>query len=315
MTVSRAMRNPDSVSPAVLKSVQRAIDKSGYVPNRVAGNLSSNRTSVVALIIPSLRNALYAEMIKGISDVLSRSNLHLMISDSGLDLQEEEKLVAEYVAQRVCGIILHNTKHTQRTVDMLRKSATACVETGNLTSTPIDMVVSYSNHAAGKAMAEHLLGLGYRRFAFASLPVARSERLRQRRNGFLAGLRKAGIEIDPALLLEVDAGLNSGAQALADVLARAPRTQAVFFAGDVLAAGAIFECQRRGLDVPKRIAIAASDDNDLMQNMVPPITTVAFPRYEIGVRSAEMIVARGAGEAVDATRVDLGFSVIQRGST
>jgi LacI family gluconate utilization system Gnt-I transcriptional repressor len=315
MTVSRAMRNPDSVSPAVLKSVQRAIEKSGYVPNRVAGNLSSNRTSVVALIIPSLRNALYAETIKGISDVLSRNNLHLMISDSGLDLQEEEKLVAEYVAQRVCGIILHNTKHTQRTVDMLRKSATACVETGNLTSTPIDMVVSYSNHAAGKAMAEHLLGLGYRRFAFASLPVASSERLRQRRNGFLAGLRKAGIELDPALLLEVDAGLNSGAQALAEVLTRAPRTQAVFFAGDVLAAGAIFECQRRGLDVPKRIAIAASDDNDLMQNMVPPITTVAFPRYEIGVHSAEMIVARSAGEVVATPRVDLGFSVIQRGST
>jgi LacI family gluconate utilization system Gnt-I transcriptional repressor len=315
MTVSRAMRNPDSVSPAVLKSVQRAIAKSGYVPNRVAGNLSSNRTSVVALIIPSLRNALYAETIKGISDVLSRNNLHLMISDSGLDLQEEEKLVAEYVAQRVCGVILHNTKHTPRTIDMLRKSATACVETGNLTSTPIDMVVSYSNHAAGKAMAEHLLGLGYRRFAFASLPVASSERLRQRRNGFLAGLRRAGIEIDPALLLEVDPGLESGAQALADVIARAPRTQAVFFAGDVLAAGAIFECQRRGLEVPKRIAIAASDDNDLMQNMVPPITTVAFPRYEIGVRSAEMIVARGADEPVGAPRVDLGFSVIQRGST
>jgi LacI family transcriptional regulator, gluconate utilization system Gnt-I transcriptional repressor len=83
----------------------------------------------------------------------------------------------------------------------------------------------------------------------------------------------------------------------------------------VLAAGALFECQRRGLDVPGRIAIAASDDNDLMQNIVPPLTTVAFPRYEIGVRSAEAIVARVKGRDVPATSVDLGFTVIQRGST
>lgn len=315
MTVSRAMRSPDSVSPHVLANVQSAITRSGYVPNRIAASLSSNRTAVVALIVPSLRNALYAEMIKGISDVLTRNNLHLMISDSGFDLAEEETLVSEYVAQRVCGIVLHNTKHTQRTVDMLRASATACVETGNLVTNPIDMVVSYSNYAAGKAMAEHLLLLGYRTFAFASLGVATSDRLRQRRNGFLAGLRKAGISIDPALILEVDAGLESGARALGRIVDTNPTVDAVFFAGDVLAAGAIFECHRRGLDVPSRIAIAGSDDNDLMQNIVPPLTTVAFPRYEIGVRSAEAIVARTRGLGAGLSTVDLGFMVIQRGST
>jgi LacI family gluconate utilization system Gnt-I transcriptional repressor len=315
MTVSRAMRNPESVSPTIRESVRRAIEKSGYVPNRIAGSLSSNRTSAVALILPSLRNALYSEMIQGISDVLLPNGLHLMISDSGLDLEEEEKLVAEYVAQRVRGIILHNTRHTPRTISILRNSAIPCVETGNLTTTPIDMVVSYSNYAAGKAMAEHLLSLGYRRLAFASLPVTRSERLRQRRNGFLAALRKAGVSIDAELVLETGAGLQSGARALSEILERAPDTEAVFFAGDVLAAGALFECQRRGLKVPSRIAIAASDDNDLMQHMVPPLTTVAFPRYEIGTRSAEMIVARSRGDAVESSRVDMGFAVIRRGST
>lgn len=315
MTVSRAMRAPERVSPHILALVQSAITQSGYVPNRIAGSLSSNRTAVVALIVPSLRNALYAEMIKGISDVLMRNNLHLMISDSGFDLAEEETLVSEYVAQRVCGIVLHNTKHTPRTVEMLRGSATACVETGTLVTNPIDMVVSYSNHAAGKAMAAHLLALGYRRFAFASLPVAMNDRLRQRRNGFLAGLRKAGLAIPPSLILEVEAGLESGSRALGRIVDIDPRVDAVFFAGDVLAAGAIFECQRRGLAVPSRIAVAASDDNDLMRNMVPPLTTVAFPRYEIGVRSAQVIVARTKGEDVSARSMDMGFTVIQRGST
>jgi LacI family transcriptional regulator, gluconate utilization system Gnt-I transcriptional repressor len=315
MTVSRAMRAPERVSPHVLALVQSAITQSGYVPNRIAGSLSSNRTAVVALIVPSLRNALYAEMIKGISDVLMRNNLHLMISDSGFDLEEEEQLVSEYVAQRVCGIVLHSTKHTQRTVDVLRASTTACVETGTLVTQPIDMVVSYSNFAAGKAMAAHLLSQGYRRFAFASLAVATSERLRQRRNGFLAGLRQAGFGIDASLIQEVEPGLESGSRALARIVETNPHVDAVFFAGDVLAAGALFECQRRGLAVPSRIAVAASDDNDLMQNMVPPLTTVAFPRYAIGVRSAELIVARTRGEDVPVKRVDMGFTVIQRGST
>ena len=315
MTVSRAMRAPGTVSPQVLENVRAAIASSGYVPNRVAGNLSSNRSTVVALVLPSLRNTLYVETIKGISEVLTRNGLHLMISDSGFDLEEEEKLVAEYLAMRVCGVILHNTTHTPRTIAMLRNSGVPCVETGNLCADPIDMVVSYSNHAAGKAMAQHLLDRGYRRFAFASLAVAENERLAQRRSGFLSVLRRAGAGIAPGLVLEVAPGLDSGARALAHILDKAPTVEAVFFSGDVLAAGALFECQRRGIAVPERIAVAASDDNELMQSMVPPITTVAFPRHEIGVRSANMIVARTKGVVLPISIVDVGFDVISRGST
>lgn len=315
MTVSRAMRAPESVSPQVLESVRAAIATSGYVPNRIAGNLSSNRSTLVALLVPSLRNALYVETIRGISEVLTRNGLHLMISDSGASPEEEEQLVAEYIALRVCGIILHNTQHTPRTISMLRSSGIPCVETGNLSTDPIDMVVSYSNHAAGKAMAEHLLQRGYRHFAFASLAVAGNDRLAQRRTGFLSQLKRAGAGVAPSLVLEVEPGLETGSRALTHILAHAPPVQAVFFAGDVLAAGAIFECQRRGIAIPARIAIAASDDNELMQNTVPPITTVAFPRYDIGVRSASMIVARTKGVMFPSPIVDVGFQVIPRGST
>jgi len=315
MTVSRAMRAPDSVSAQVLERVREAITSSGYVPNRIAGNLSSNRSTLVALVVPSLRNALYAETIKGISEVLTRNGLHLMISDSEQSADEEEQLVAEYIALRVCGVILHNTRHTARTIAMLRDSGIPCVETGNLTPDPIDMVVSYSNHEAGKAMADHLLELGYKRFAFASLSVTGNERLSQRRAGFLSQLKRAGAAIAPDLVLEVGPGLKSGAQALTQITETAPLVEAIFFSGDVLAAGAIFECQRRGIAVPGRIAIAASDDNELMQNMVPPITTVAFPRYEIGVRSATMIVARTKGVVLPTPIVDIGFKIIPRGTT
>lgn len=316
MTVSRAMRAPGRVSPETQERVRLAIEKSGYVPNRVAGSLSSNRTTLVALVVPSLRNALYAEMIQGISDVLRRHDFQLMISDCGYSLEQEEKLIAAYVAQRVCGLILHNTRHTPRAVQILKNNRSiTCIETGNLVSDPIDIAVSYSNYAAGVAMAGHLAGLGYRNMGFASLPVRNNDRLRERRRGFITRLRKLGLPVAPSLILEVEPGLESGAQALGQIVDTDPSVDAVFFAGDVLAAGAVFECQRRGLAVPGRIAVAASDDNDLMQHTIPPLTTVRFPRYEIGVRSAEAIIARNMDMYAGSRTVDLGFEVIQRGST
>lgn len=131
----------------------------------------------------------------------------------------------------------------------------------------------------------------------------------------MAGLRDVGITIDRSRVLEVAEGLESGARGLARIVDSDPAVQAVFFAGDVLAAGAVFECQRRGLHVPGRIAVAASDDNDLMQQMNPQLTTVRFPRYRIGVRSAELIVSRLAGKVIEPVRENLGFEVIRRGST
>lgn len=315
MTVSRVLSSPHLVAPETMLRVQAVVESVGYVPNRVAGSLSSNRSSVVAMIVPSLRNALYAETMQGISDVLGRHQFQLMISDSGYSLEQEEKLIRAYVAQRVCGIVLHNTTHTPQALQIIRNSGIPCVETGNLSVEPVDMAVSYSNFAAGKAIAEHLVGLGYRHIGFATLPIAHSDRLRERRRGFMAGLRAHGLGVDPRLSLEVEAGLESGGRAMAHMLELKLPLDAVFFAGDVLAAGALFECLRRGIAVPRQLAVAASDDNELMQNIIPSLTTVRFPRYQIGVRSAEMILERAQGRQPDALKVDLGFEVIRRGST
>jgi len=315
MTVSRALRDPSAVSEAVLERIRAVIDELGYVPNRVAGSLSSNRTTQVALVVPSLRTAIHAEMIQGISDALRQHHFQLMISDCGNSMELEEAQIRSYVAQRVCGIILHNTKHSEAALRILAGAGIACVETGDLSRTPVDSVVSYSNSAAGAAMAAHFVQAGYTRIAFASLPVKNRERIRALRRGFVAGLRKAGISIPPALLLEVEPGMHSGARALSAILEIAPRTQAVFFSGDVLAAGAVFECQRRGISIPSQMAIANSDDSELIQNMVPGVTAIQYPRYDIGVRAARIVIEHARGSQTEPVVQDVGFSVVRRGST
>jgi len=315
MTVSRALKNPSSVSEAVLQRIQAVIDKIGYVPNRVAGSLSSNRTTHVALVVPSLRTAIHAEMIQGISDILRQHGFQLMISDCGNSLELEEAQIRAYVAQRVCGLILHNTRHSEAALRILANAGIPCVETGDLNKSPIDSVVSYSNHAAGAAMAAHFIAAGYKRMAFVSLHVKNRDRIGALRKGFVAALRRAGLPIAPELLLEVGAGMESGAKALSLILETAPATQAIFFAGDVLAAGAVFECQRRGIRIPSQIAIANSDDSELLQNTVPKVTSIHYPRYDIGVRAAQIVVDRAREAGGQPVVQDIGFTVLRRAST
>ena len=315
MTVSRALRAPALVSDEMRRKVDAAVRRFGYLPNRIAGSLSSKRSNVVGLVVPSLRNSLYAAMIQAVSDVLRQNGLHLMIADSGHRLESEETLVAALLAQRVCGLILHNTTHTKHLRALVARTDVPVVETGNLPADPLDMAVSYSNFEAARAMTAHLVRLGYRKIGFVTLPVHDNDRSRERRRGYFAALRELGLPADAGLVLEAPGGFSEGAAALLRLLQSHPDTDAGFFAGDVLAVGALFECQRRGWAVPQRIAIASFDDLDLLRHAVPAVTTLHIPRQDIGRRSAELLVNRLHGARPERVRIDVGFEIVQREST
>ena len=314
MTVSRALRQPDKVSEVTRKAVLKAVQKIGYMPNGIAANLASRRSSVVGQIVPSIQNSLYADTVKGTADVLRTAGLHLVLADSGYSLEEEEALVGALLAQRVSGLILHNTDHTPQALQMIRRANVPVIETGDVPREPIDMVVSYSNAEAAKAMTVHLASRGYGSIGFVSLDTKINRRARERQRGYYAGLKAAGLKKDPRLVSEVGPGLTSGAHAMVDMMTRMPNVDAIFFAGDVLAIGALFEAQRRGWKVPARIAIAGFDDLDILQHTVPRVTCLRLPRLEIGRRSAEALLERIRGTA-DPVLLDLGFEVIQREST
>lgn len=313
MTVSRALRNPKAVTTDTLKRIDAAIELTGYVPNRIAGSLASRRTNVVGLIVSNLRNSVAAEVIQGISDSLG-SEFHLMIADSGYLLNAEEAAVVAFLSQRVCGIILHNTKHTRRTRLLLKNAEIPCVETGNLIRQPIDMAIGFSNHDAACAMTEYLIARGYRRIGFVSLPLKDNDRASERRRGYLSALAKHGIKVNPKRILEAQPGLQSGGQALVRLVQTNTGVDAVFLTGDVLATGALLEANRRGWKVPGQIAIAGSDDNDLQECISPALTTLRFPRYEIGRRAASMLLDRLNSRLRGSAVVDLGFKIIERAS-
>jgi LacI family gluconate utilization system Gnt-I transcriptional repressor len=297
------------------RKVEAAVREHGYLPNRIAGSLSSKRSNVVGLIVPSIRNSLYAGMVQAISDVLRANGFHLMIANSGHRLDDEEALVSAFLAQRVCGLVLHNTTHTRQLRELVRKTGVPVIETGNLPPEPLDMAVSYSNFEAARAMTAHLGRLGYRKIGFVTLPLRDNDRSRERRRGYFAALKEMGLPADAGLVLEAAGGFAEGADAIVRLIQTHPALDAAFFAGDVLAVGALLECQRRGWAVPKRVAIASFDDLDLLRHAVPAVTTLRIPREEIGRRSAELLVNRLLGAAPERIRIDLGFEIVQRDST
>lgn len=313
MTVSRVLRDPGCVTPETLRRIEAAIEETGYVPNRLAGSLASRRSSVVGMIVPSLRNSLFVETIQGVSDILGAEH-PLLIADSGYTLKGEEVAIRAFLAQRISGVVLHNTKHTPRSRTMLKEAGIPCIETGNLIRQPIDMSVSFSNHDAACAMTAYLLGRGYRRIGFVSLPIRDNDRAAERKAGYLSALAQAGIAADPARITESLPGLRNGGQALVRLMEASPDIDAVFLSGDVLATGALLEANRRGWKVPERVAIAGSDDNELQESVSPPLTTLRFPRYEIGRRAAAMLLDRLGGRSDGSAVLDLGFEIMERDS-
>lgn len=313
MTVSRALNKPESVKPELRQRVLDAVQELGYVHNHLARSLSSSRSNVIGLVLPSLENSIFAQTVKGISDVLRPLGYHLMLAESPDDPEEQEQVIGAFVAQRVGGLILHGTVHTATSVRMLHASHTPVVENGDLPTDPIDMVVSYSNRDAAKAMTLHLARLGYSNIVFAGL--ASNPRAEERQLGFLEALKELGREPDPRQIVRVSRGLAGGSEAIAYVDAHFPEADALFCAGDVMSVGALFDCDRRGWAVPDRLAIASFDDVDLMRHVTPAITSLRLPRYEIGRRSAELLLQRIAGRKPSVTLVDLGFEILQRAST
>lgn len=312
VTVHRALRTPEKVQEETRKRIAAAIEVEGYVPNLVAGGLASNRSNVVAALVPNMGNPLFAMTLRGFSDVLRRNGFYLMVGNSAHSQDEEEQLVKAFLSQRPCGIFLHETVHNLAARQFLRRAEVPIVEVGDLIDDPMDVVVSFSNYEATKAMTRHIASRGYRQIALITSSL--SARSPERRRGYVDALAECGLRLRPEIIHDTISDFSHGGTAIAALLETHPDVDAVLFMGNAAAAGALFECQRRGWAVPDRVAIACLDDNDLVQQTNPPLTAIRIPRYEIGVRAAEVLLALVEGREAVERRIDLGYEIIERAS-
>jgi LacI family gluconate utilization system Gnt-I transcriptional repressor len=314
MTVMRVLNEPDKVRPATRARVEAVVRKTGYRPNLMARALASNRSGVIAVIVPLLSNSLIAEIVQGLTDGFADGERHLLIGASGFSAAQEEELIRTFLSRQVEAIYLTGTCRTAASSRLLREAAIPVVEGGNLPRRPIDMVVGYSNVEAAATVTRHLIARGYDPIGYIGAYPRDNDRARDRRRGFEAAMEAAGRRVDPASCIETSLDMVAGSRAMAALLERQPDLRAVFCSADAIAAGALFECQRRGVAVPGRVAIAGFDDLDIAGEVVPALTTIRVPRYAIGREAARAIRERLAGRPVAPKVIDLGFELVVRDS-
>ena len=315
ITVSRVLNQPETVSEKTRAAVWAVIEQIGYIPNRLAGGLASNKSRTVGMVLPYIDNPAFAERVQGVTDTICAEGYTMLLGLSGYSPEAELEHVISFLGQRVAGLILTGTVHADRTRKLLARAGVPVVEVPLISGQLIDMAVGYSNEAACYAMMEYLARCGYRKIGLISTPVANDQIVIDRRAGYEKAVSDLGLVRNPTLMLEANVGVVNGSKGFVELLSRHPDVDAVFCTTDIHAIGCALEAKRRGIDVPGDIGIAGYDDIELAQEFLPPLTTVRLERYEIGRTAAKLLLQRIHGETPPQPIVDLGFEIISRGST
>ncbi|MEM5369351.1 LacI family DNA-binding transcriptional regulator [Paraburkholderia azotifigens] len=310
ITVSRVFNSPESVAPETLERVRQVVQKLGYVPNRLAGGLSSARSRLIAAIVPTIAHSLFSETIQVFSETMSRAGYEVLLALSGYSDTNEESLLDTVLSRRPEGVLLTGVAHTASLRERLRNVGIPVVETWDMTESPIDMLVGFSHYQIGEAVAERFLARGAKRPALIS---ASDVRALARRAGFRDRLAKAGMTEVAELIVAPPSSLATGKAALPQLLANSPDVDAVFCGSDLLAIGALGAARKMGLNVPARLAICGFGDLDFAAETTPQLTTVRVDGTRIGVSAARALLDRLNG-AHERAFVDVGFSMVERES-
>jgi len=314
MTVSRALRRPEQVSPATLSAVQRAVAQLGYLPDSAASALATGRSRIVAAILPTLMNSVYASTVHGLASVLRGAGYELMIGDSGYDLSTEAALVRSFLGRRVDALVLTGVEHDEATLALLARHEVPVVEMWDLTTRPIDMVVGFSNVSAGREAGRFFAAQGRRRWAFLGSSPQREGRSGKRLRGLNEAARAARVPAPVTAFVEDGMSPAAGYAAVKSLLKARPLPDALFCANDALATAALRAIADQGIAVPAAVAVLGFGDFDVAAHTSPALTTIRIPGREIGERAAGALLAPLDGDGRPTLRVDLGFEIVRRES-
>ncbi|WP_226781328.1 LacI family DNA-binding transcriptional regulator [Oceaniglobus trochenteri] len=313
ITASRAIRGAPNVSSKTAAKVQDAARAIGYVQNRVAGALAGAASNQVGVILPSLSNIVFPDVLKGLETELETADFHPVLGVSHYDRDQEERLIRSLLSWRPAGIVIAPSNLTDASRRLLRDAKLPIVEIMGLAEDPIDISVGMSHFDAGKETARHLTGLGYRSFAYVGHDISIDRRALDRLDGFRHGLAEARVVLEQTILMDEPSSIGLGRKGITRALETSERPRVVYFSNDDMAVGGFFECMVKGLDVPGDIAIAGFNGLEVGQNLPRPLTTISSNREEIGRVAAEQILRRLRGQPTE-KRIDVKFSLI-RGET
>ncbi len=291
MTVSRVLRNRGDVSDATRTRVLAAAKELGYVPNKIAGALASNRVNLVAVIIPSLSNMVFPEVLTGINQVLENTELQPVVGVTDYLPEKEERVLYEMLSWRPSGVIIAGLEHSDAARAMLTAAGIPVVEIMDTDGNPVDAMVGISHRRAGMEMGKAILKAGYRHIGFMGTKMPLDHRARKRFEGFTEILAKSGVEIEDRDFYSGGSALAKGREMTKAMLERSPDLDFLYYSNDMIGAGGLLYLLDQGIDVPGQIGLAGFNGVELLQGLPRKLATMDACRLEIGRKAAEIIAA------------------------
>jgi LacI family transcriptional regulator len=291
MTVSRALRGSAEVSEKTRQKVVRCAAQLGYRPNRWARSLVTRRSSIVGVVIPDIAHSYFAEITRGIEEVVEKAGYDLLLCHSGMDPQKEQSEIETLVGSRVEGLIVasEQPERSPQVFVRLKESGIPFVLVDRFFPGRDFPAVRVDDLEVGRLATEHLIELGHRRIAHIRGPRLSPASLRYR--GYLGTLRKHGIAASEEHIVRGHFDIESGRDAMNKLLQLSPPPTAVFAANDPMAIGAVYACREAGLAIPEDISIVGAGNIEGAHHPNPFLTTVDWPRIELGRIAARLLMA------------------------
>ncbi len=314
-TVSRAINQPASVRPALRDKVLAAVDGLGYVAHAGARALSLRRSGTVGVIVPTVDNAIFARGLQAFQHRMARDGVHVLLAVSDYDALQEAAQAQAMVARGVDALALTGLSQRPDLLAWLGQRGLPVVHTGAFPAPAGSACVGFRNRAAAMRAAQFLMDLGHRRIAMLAGVTVGNDRAAERVAGTREALAAAGLSLPAQRLVEAPYTLQAAREGMVALLGVAVPPTAVLCGNDVLAVGAMLECQARGVAVPQDVSIVGFDDLDLACQWRPALTTVHVPTERMWTLAAEYLLGRLAGRVVEPQQREIAVELVVREST
>ncbi len=293
MTVSRVLRDADGFSEATRQKVMREVEKSGYLPNRLAAAFGPGSAStLVGVCVPRLSSHFFGQVLESVDRTFQKLGLQTMIGSHNMMAQDEEKWLKSILAWRPAGVLLSSKQHSNGTLKLLRDAGIPVVEFWNLNTSPLDMSVGFNEFDSGFEMGRRSIERGYRRAALLGAAHDWDSGGIERFKGFTTSFTDGGGVIVQEEKLNDTPGFYAGYYGTENTLNQNHKIDMIYFQDDTLAIGGLSWCQRKNIRVPEDIGIAGWGGHEAASILSAQLTTTAVPMREIGRISSEMLARK-----------------------
>jgi LacI family transcriptional regulator len=291
-TVSMALNDHPRISTKTKQRVKATARKLRYRPNLIARAMVRKQTHLIGLIVTDIMSSFFPQIIQGIEDIISKRFYSAILCATNDESRREREYLTLMREKRVDGIIAEPA-HGQTNLRLWREVMTRKIPLVSiLRRLPVDdtVYVGVDNFKGGYIATRHLIQQGHETIGHLAGPESLQVSA-DRCEGFMAALREKGLGVYEQLIIATRFNWEEGYRAMRQMLERKPRPTGVFCASDIVAIGASYAIRESGLRVPQDIALVGFDDLFFASIAEVPLTTVAQPKYELGVLAAKKLQA------------------------